>query len=372
MATYPPPNFIEPITVFNTSNWISSGETIDEAFLNANYLKYPVAQGTETLQAINVNGISTFNNNIDAIGSLNRFGDYDNISGGTFLTINDNTQTIIGNAAASLGLKSIGLMSFGDLIGQGNATVISTDDPNLTITINSGGLTRIGDVNTNNGKIVIDATNQTMTLTAASQLTLSTFAEIDLVGPNVKLGNNNPSFFMELDANNSSINLTTTNGTITLDTGVSGDVDIGSGNQVRIGDYNASANNQFIQVSNTNKSIEFTATNGVKVLKSSIQYPSTFNNTSQTLGVTSSYAQTFNGTSLIATLPSVLAGNVGTQFLITNTNAGSMTVNSTGGQIIYSATSPSTATSRSLNTGHSQIFTAIRTTATNVYGWSMV
>lgn len=67
MATYPPPNFIEPLDEFNTSNWITSatavGFTPDQiAYLNAKYLKYPVAQGLETLQAIIVNGVATFNN----------------------------------------------------------------------------------------------------------------------------------------------------------------------------------------------------------------------------------------------------------------------------------------------------------------------
>ena len=64
MATYPPPNFIEPLDEFNTTNWITSatavGFTPDQiAYLNAKYLKYPVAQGLETLQAIIVNGVAS-------------------------------------------------------------------------------------------------------------------------------------------------------------------------------------------------------------------------------------------------------------------------------------------------------------------------
>jgi len=67
MATYPPPNFIEPLDEFNTSNWITNatavGFTPDQiAYLNAKYLKFPVAQGLETLQALIVNGVATFNN----------------------------------------------------------------------------------------------------------------------------------------------------------------------------------------------------------------------------------------------------------------------------------------------------------------------
>jgi hypothetical protein len=61
MSVYPPPNFTEFITTFNTTNWESSDETITLAYLNANFLKYPVAQGLETLQAITVNGNADFN-----------------------------------------------------------------------------------------------------------------------------------------------------------------------------------------------------------------------------------------------------------------------------------------------------------------------
>jgi len=67
MATYPPPNFIEPLDEFNTSNWITNATAVgftpaQIAYLNAKYLKFPVAQGLETLQAIIVNGVASFNN----------------------------------------------------------------------------------------------------------------------------------------------------------------------------------------------------------------------------------------------------------------------------------------------------------------------
>ena len=72
MATYPPPNFIEPLDEFNTSNWITNatavGFTPDQiAYLNAKYLKFPVAQGLETLQEIIVNGTASFNNIVSPI-----------------------------------------------------------------------------------------------------------------------------------------------------------------------------------------------------------------------------------------------------------------------------------------------------------------
>ena len=67
MATYPPPNFIEPLDEFNTSNWITNASAVGFTpaqinYLNSKYLKFPVAQGLETLQAIIVNGVASFNN----------------------------------------------------------------------------------------------------------------------------------------------------------------------------------------------------------------------------------------------------------------------------------------------------------------------
>ena len=101
------------------------------------------------------------------------------------------------------------------------------------------------------------------------------------------------------------------------------------------------------------------------------KYASTYNNASQILSSTSSYAQTFNGSSLIATLPVVDGNNVGIQFLITNTNTlTALTVSSQSSQNIYSV--GSTDITRSLNVGDSRIFTAIFTTGSGTYGWSMV
>ena len=112
---------------------------------------------------------------------------------------------------------------------------------------------------------------------------------------------------------------------------------------------------------------------GVKLNANNIQYPATFNNTSANISTTSNAVQTFNGSSLTATLFNVSATNVGTQFIITNTSASNLTVTTTGGtQLIYSIIGAASATSRTLATGHSNIFTAILTTSASTYGWSMV
>lgn len=64
MAVYPPPNYTEYISTFNTSNWEETGDAITPSYLNKRYLKFPVAQGTETLVDTIVNGALTVNNGI--------------------------------------------------------------------------------------------------------------------------------------------------------------------------------------------------------------------------------------------------------------------------------------------------------------------
>ena len=62
MAQYLPPT--ENLPIFDTSvfNINDTGLTLSEA--NSLFLRYPIAQGTETLQAVNVNGAAIFNNDV--------------------------------------------------------------------------------------------------------------------------------------------------------------------------------------------------------------------------------------------------------------------------------------------------------------------
>ena len=62
MSSYSPP--IENVAIFDTINF-SSGETVlTQSAADKRYLRFPNAQGTENLAAINVNGLATFNTNI--------------------------------------------------------------------------------------------------------------------------------------------------------------------------------------------------------------------------------------------------------------------------------------------------------------------
>lgn len=71
MSVYPPPNYTETISIFNPVNWVvntSDGLTQEE--LDLLYLKFPVAQGLETLQQIVVNGTADFNSSLTASNNI--------------------------------------------------------------------------------------------------------------------------------------------------------------------------------------------------------------------------------------------------------------------------------------------------------------
>lgn len=66
MSEYNPPNNIEPISIFNTLNFRYASDSVTIDYANKHYLKFPNAQGTENLQAINVNGLAVFNDIIES------------------------------------------------------------------------------------------------------------------------------------------------------------------------------------------------------------------------------------------------------------------------------------------------------------------
>ena len=144
------------------------------------------------------------------------------------------------------------------------------------------------------------------------------------------------------------------------------------GGSTTLGDVQGSINGTTLSVTDATEKIQLTAGTGVKLVSSSIQYPCNFWQISQSLDDRSTYVNTFFGTSLVATLPLVDSANVGTQYLITNTNASALSVTGQSGQLIYSSTAPASSTTRSLAEGNSQIFTAIYTTSAGTFGWSMV
>lgn len=76
MATYPPPTYTEYLPIFNPIYWEQTDtQNITIDYLNAHYLKYPVAQGAETLNIIdnlgtlNNTGVAEFQSNIVMSGT---------------------------------------------------------------------------------------------------------------------------------------------------------------------------------------------------------------------------------------------------------------------------------------------------------------
>lgn len=66
MSSYAPPT--ENVAIFDSANFTSGDKTITQSQADKRYLRFPNAQGTENLQAINVNGIAQFNSNVN-VGS---------------------------------------------------------------------------------------------------------------------------------------------------------------------------------------------------------------------------------------------------------------------------------------------------------------
>jgi hypothetical protein len=286
-------------------------------------------QGPQGLQG--VTGVSSTTSTIDAVLG------YGNISTNRTQVFTDSTSS------KSLTASSTEIL-LNDATNSESASLKSTS---LSFTTNTS-TTTISNTGVND--LTVQSSNQ-LNLNSSDNTNMNTGVGINLIAGDS----------IQMTATND-INLTSNNGNITLD----------SFKNVNIGDLNSGGNGQFISVSNVYQNIELNANNGLKIIRSTIQYPVAYSFTNQSLTVASSYAYTFCGSSLTATLPQVTSGNVGIQFLITNTHATSMTVTSSNSQSIYSSTAPDTTTGRSLASGASHIFTAIKTISGLTYGWSMV
>ena len=63
MASYNPPT--ETLAIFDPSVFAIADIPLTQAQADARYLRFPTAQGTENLSAINVNGVATFNSGVN-------------------------------------------------------------------------------------------------------------------------------------------------------------------------------------------------------------------------------------------------------------------------------------------------------------------
>jgi hypothetical protein len=335
MTSSIPPNPWFSTINFNESFFKSNTQSITLAYADATYLKRigiatSVASLTTFSGDVEVNGISTFNDDavFNGTGANNITIDGENIT-----QINSNNPL---NISSNYGIQidTIGEILIGSSTG-GNGTAITIDDSSSILNINNTtGTTIIGDTAlSSNGTII----------------------SID-----------DPAGEININANAGSISLVSEN-VINLNADLNGEINIFSGGAIRIGNITGAGAELAINPTKTT----LKTVNGFQLTNNSIQFPSTFYNSNQTLSSTYPYALTFNGTSLTATLPVVSSTNAGTQFLITNTNAGSMTINTSSSQLMYFSGSSAVST-RTISTGGSHLFTAIRTTSSTTFGWSIV
>lgn len=139
MATYNPPT--ENLPIFDPVVFLTGDEALTTNEADKRYLKFPSAQGTEDLQAINVNGIAQFNTNI-GVGSLST-------SNNTPTLTTNKTALILGNGGnGKLDVDCpINISSFGSLnlvsgdINMSSNSFINQGDTNTTA--NNLGLTNM-------------------------------------------------------------------------------------------------------------------------------------------------------------------------------------------------------------------------------------
>jgi hypothetical protein len=98
MSVYNPPTFEEYLSVFNPADWgASSSSGLDIAYLDANYLKFPIAQGAENLQTTTINGDLIVSNPSNRI----KFKNADTTNNGTNLFIVNSTNPIATSVGAT-------------------------------------------------------------------------------------------------------------------------------------------------------------------------------------------------------------------------------------------------------------------------------
>ena len=188
MSIYQPPNYLEPITIFNPANWEDAiisgsggGGGVDIAYLNANYLKYPSAQGDETFTQLNVFtdlsvGGSAVMNNISATTSSVAVSLYPTTTTGD---INIGTALVAGRLKIGTTTNSNHIGNC-DITGATiNNTTTTTGNLNICNNQTSGVLNlgtnanrtsaiNIGNGTSNSGTISIGAVNSTVAITGST------------------------------------------------------------------------------------------------------------------------------------------------------------------------------------------------------------
>ena len=82
MSVNIPPN--PNVSTFNNLYWIQADDALTTGEADLRYLKFPIAQGTESLKAINVTGAASFTGGMTSTTETTY-----NIAGGRIITCND-------------------------------------------------------------------------------------------------------------------------------------------------------------------------------------------------------------------------------------------------------------------------------------------
>jgi hypothetical protein len=165
MSYYPPPT--ENVAIFDEINFRSGEQTLTQAEADRRYLRYPNAQGTETLQAINVNGIATFNNTITAPGDLT----LDPVGS---ITCNGKTIDMTGGEIHNCPL--VHSQNNNDIFIEGKgvgSVVLKTNNVNRLTISDTGFQTFQGGATYNNATNTFTATTFSGTATSASTLNVT-------------------------------------------------------------------------------------------------------------------------------------------------------------------------------------------------------
>jgi hypothetical protein len=181
MATYPPPNFIEPLTIFNRINWRTPLEAQQQVSpINpANFLQFPVAQGTETFaDLISVGTANLTNISIADTTSVSSTSISQSTAG--VLSI-DNNQTISGSIVFKANNSASIEQTILSLSGDTGTTATLPMTINNALTINGNAIITNGiysstlDMDTNNDFLITNnKANQRIILTALDTSLIAT------------------------------------------------------------------------------------------------------------------------------------------------------------------------------------------------------
>lgn len=209
MSSYRPP--LENVAIFDSVLFIDGDDFLTQNQADSRYLRYPVAQGTETLQAINVNGTATFAGTSDIIqqsgsqllqqpASTGYVGT-GNVLNQTFISTNNGATTtpslqvtdVVQANKTILAVPNASSQAFNPIVTAGDSVLTSGSAP---LTLTRGGLTnsvglRIGLSNSLSVVLGAGGTSNTPSNSITINGTTNTST---IIGTTLQINNTNVSF----------------------------------------------------------------------------------------------------------------------------------------------------------------------------------